>query len=700
MSLKYIFYPKSVAVIGASNKEGKVGYAIMKNLMDFNGKIYPINPKYDKVLGLKCYKSVLDVEDDIDLAVIVVPNVAVPKVLEECGEKGVKGAVIITAGFSEVGNYELEEKIKEIAKKYNIRVIGPNCLGIMNTHINLNATFAKVFPPKGGVSIISQSGAVLNAILDIAPLLNIGFSKVVSIGNKADIQESDLLEYFLNDEDTKIVVLYIEGLKDKRFLKVAKKLSKKKPIIALKSGRTEIGKKAAKSHTGSLAGEDVIYEAAFKEAGIVRAYTFEELVDLIHLFSTQPIINSNEIGIITNAGGFGVLAADSCVDYNMKLSNFDESTIKKLKEILPPTANISNPLDIIGDATPERYKKVIEVLSEDNNVKGLLVILTPQEMTKPLEVAKSIIEVKNSHREFKNKPLITSFVGGVSVKGAKSYLRKNGIPSYITPENGVKALSHLYKYSLMKVKEDYDEYLEKVKEEFSKITEENKEIIKELLSNPNEYKAKKLLNLYGFPVPKGYLAKNEDEALKYAKKLGRCVMKIVSPQILHKTEAGGVIINPENPKEAFKKLIENTKNYAKKKGIDDLIIEGVLVEEFIEKDKMEIIIGAKRDDIFGSVVMVGLGGVFVEVLKDVSFGISPITRDFAHEMLKELKSYKVLEGVRGRAKKDINFIVDCLIKIGVFMDIHKEIKEMDLNPVFVFNEKEGGCIGDARIIKE
>ncbi|CAB3288722.1 Acetate--CoA ligase [ADP-forming] [Methanocaldococcus lauensis] len=699
MSLKYIFYPKSVAVIGASKIEGKVGYAIMKNLKDFNGKVYPINPKYDEIFGMKCYKSVLDIDDEIDLAVIVVPNIVVPKVLEECGKKGVKGAVIITAGFSEVGNYELEKKIKEIAKRYNIRVIGPNCLGIMNTHINLNATFAKIFPPKGHISIISQSGAVLNAILDIAPLLNIGFSKVVSIGNKVDIQESDLLEYFKDDEDTKLVVLYIEGLKDKRFLKVAKELSKKKPIIALKSGRTEMGKKAAKSHTGSLAGEDVVYESAFKEAGIIRAYTFEELVDLIHLFSTQPVIDSNDIGIITNAGGFGVLAADSCVDYNMKLPNFEDTTVDKLKDILPSSATISNPLDIIGDATPERYKKVIEVLSEDKNIKGLLVILTPQEMTKPLEVAKSIVEVRNTHRSLKNKPLITSFVGGVSVKGAKSYLRKNGIPAYITPENGVKALYKLYKYSLIKVKEDYDEYVEKVKEEFLKITKNNKEIINQLLQNPNEYNAKKLLSIYGFPVPKGYLAKNEDEALEYCKKLGKCVMKIVSPQILHKTEAGGVIINPDNPKEAFKKLINNAKEYAKKNNIDNLIIEGVLVEEFIDRDKIEIIIGGKRDDIFGSVIMVGLGGVFVEVLKDVSFGISPITRDFAIQMLKELKSYKVLEGVRGRAKKDINFIIDTLIKIGVFMDIHKNIKEIDLNPVFVFNENEGGCIGDVRIIK-
>ncbi|ENN95728.1 acetyl CoA synthetase [Methanocaldococcus villosus KIN24-T80] len=684
-----LFYPKSVAVIGATKKEGKVGYAILKNLLKFNGKIYPVNPKYDNIFNLKCYKSVLDIDDEIDLAIIAVPNVAVPQVLEECGKKGIKYAVIISAGFSEVGNYELEEEVKNIIKKYGIRVIGPNCLGIMNTHINLNATFSKIFPPKGGVSIVSQSGAVLNAILDIAPLLNIGFSKVVSLGNKIDIQESDLLEYFLEDDDTEIIVLYIEGLKDKRFLKVAKKVAKKKPIIVLKAGRSEEGKRAAKSHTGSLAGDDVVYDTAFKEAGIIRAKTFEELIDLIHIFSTQPIMEKNEIGVITNAGGFGVLAADACADHNLKLANFEKSTIEKLKEVLPETANITNPLDIIGDATPERYEKATKILLEDKNIHGLLVILTPQEMTEPLKVAEILANLK------RDKPLITSFVGGVSVKGAKSYLRKHGIPAYITPENGIKALSYLYKYSLIKVKEDYDPYLDKIEKEFLKIYEENKEIIKSLLDRPNEYKAKQLLKLYGFDIPKGYLAKSKYEAIEYAKKFKKVVLKIVSPQILHKTEAHGVIINPDDVGEAYDMLIKNALEYGKRKNIN-VEIEGVLVEEFIDGDKVELIIGGKRDEIFGPVIMVGLGGVFVEVLKDVAFGIYPITKDFAHEMLKSLKSYKILEGVRGREGKDIDYIIETLMKISVFMNIHKEIKELDLNPIFVF--KKGGCIADARII--
>jgi acetyltransferase len=690
-----IFNPKSIAIIGASKTEGKVGYSIMKNLMSFEGKLYPINPKYDEMFGLRCYKSVLDVDDEIDLAIVAVPAQAVPKVMEECGEKGVKGAVIISAGFSEVGDYGLEEEVKKIIKKYNIATIGPNCLGIMNTYRNLNATFGKQFPNKGNISIISQSGAVLTAILDISPLLNLGFSKIVSIGNKIDIQESDLMEYLMNDETTEVVVLYIEGLKDRGFLNAAKKLSKVKPIIALKSGRTEEGAKAASSHTGSLAGSDEIYSAAFKEGRILRADTFEELVNLMHIFSTQPLMDSNGIGIITNAGGFGVMATDMCEKYGIKLANFEEKTKEKLREKLPKTATIGNPLDIIGDADTDRYKNAINILMEDKNVNGLLIILTPQEMTKPLEVAEEIVKLKESCKE-NRKPIVTSFVGGVSIKGAKSYLRKNGIPSYITPEAGIEALSCLYKYNKMKTKEDWDEYLEKVRKEFEKIKDNNKEIIEKLFANLNEYTAKKFLKLHGIPVPKGYIAKNKEEAIRYAKELGsRLVMKIVSPDIMHKSDAGCVIINPDDVGEAFEIIINNAMRYFEDNGIDGTI-EGVLIEEFV--DELEIIVGGKRDEVFGPVVMTGLGGVFVEVLKDVSFGIYPITREYAHEMLKELKSYKVLEGVRGRPRRDIESIVDLIIKLGVMMELYDEIKEIDMNPVFVKEDGKGCCVGDALII--
>ncbi len=670
-----IFNPKSIAVIGATPKERKAGYSILKNLLKFKGKVYPINPKYSEVLGLKCYKSILDVDDKIDLAIIVVPNVVVPQVLEECGEKRVKNVVIISAGFSEVGNYELEERLKDIIKKYGLRVIGPNCFGIINNNIDLNATFSKIFPPKGEVSIISQSGAVIDAILDIAPLLNIGISKVVSLGNKIDIQESDILKIFGSDEETKIIAIYMESLKDKRFFDVAKRVAKKKPIIVLKAGRGEFGKKAAKSHTGALAGENEIYEAIFKQCGLIKAETFEEFIDLIHIFLTQPSMGNNRVGIITNAGGFGVLAADSAELYKLNLPEFSEDIKEELKKVLPPNANINNPLDIIGDATPERYREVIKILLKDKNLDGYLVILTPQEMTKPLEVAKTLVEIK------KDKPLVSSFIGGVSVKGAKSYLRKNGIPAYITPESGIRALAKLYYYSKVKNREEDLEYVNNLLKRFKKIREENLEIIKDLINRGDEYSVKKLLSLFGFPIPEGYVVESEEELKKIAEKLNnKVVLKALN--VYHKTDVGAIIINPDDVVEAYKKL---SKRFGNK----------ILIEEFIDKKGIELILGGKRS--LYPLIMVGLGGIFTEVLKDVSFAIPPVTKEYALEMLKDLKGYKLIKGYRG-FKGDIDFIVDCIVKLGIFFIVNPEIKEIDINPIVVFDK--GGVVLDAKIIKE
>lgn len=699
--LEKIFNPKSVAVIGASNIEGKVGYAIMKNLMAFvkhnpSRKIYPINPKYNKIMGIECYKSVLEVPDNIDLAVISIPAEYIPKTLEECGKKGIKGVVIISAGFSEVGNYELEKEVKSISKKYGIRIIGPNCLGIINMHNRLNASFSKEYFKEGNITFISQSGAVLTAILDIAPLLNLGFSKIISVGNKIDIQESDLMEYLINDNTTELVVFYIEGLKDKNFIKSAKKLAKVKPIIALKSGKTKEGAKAASSHTGSLAGDNQIYNAVFKKGKILTVETFEELVNLMHVFSTQPLMKDNKIGIITNAGGFGVMAADSCKKYGLTLGSFEESTKNELKKYLPQTSSISNPLDLIGDADTERYKHALNIVSYDPNIQGMVVILTPQEMTKPLEVAETIINEKNKMRkENICKPIVASFVGGESIKGAKSYLRKNGIPTYITPENGVEALSCLYKYNIMKVKEDDCQYLNKVRDELLKIKEKYGDIIKNLLKNPNEYNSKEFLKINGMEVPRKYLAKTPEEAEHYASYLKNVVMKISSSSIMHKSDAGCVVVKPKDIKETFETIIQNGKKYMMEKGISGEI-DGVLIEEYVEG--LEIIVGGKRDEVFGPVIMVGLGGVFVEVLKDVSFGIHPITKDYALDMLHELKSYKVLEGIRGRPKRDIDFIIDVMIRLGTLMELYPEIKEIDINPLFVREDGKRGFVGDALIV--
>lgn len=703
-NLDNIFNPKNIIIIGASEEKGKVGHAIMENLLtyekenkDKNIQLFPVNLKYNNIMEHKCYKSVLDInENNLDLAIIAVPSKFVKEVMEQCGKKGVKGVIIITAGFSETGNTQLENEIKEIAKKYNIKVIGPNCLGVINMHNKLNASFAKQYFKEGNVAFISQSGAVLTAVLDISPLLNIGFSKIVSVGNKMDIQEHDLLDYLADDPKTSVIVIYIESIKDKKFIEYAKNLSKTKPIIVLKSGKSKKGKKAISSHTGSLAGDNQIYEEVFRKSNVLEAETFEELVNMMHIFATQPPMKNNNIGIITNAGGFGVLATDSCEKYNLNVVDFEKETVEKLKKYLPSTSSISNPLDLIGDAPTERYEHAINILKEDKNVNGLLVLLTPQEMTKPLEVAEIIGKV---NKEL-NKPIVASFIGGKEVKGAKSYLRKEGIPAYISPENGVEALYSLYKYeSIKNIKESYELY-NKIKEELINIKNNpnNSEIINNLYNNPNEYNSKVFLELNSINIPKRYLAKTVEEAEKYYNMLNKkVVLKISSPNILHKSDAGCVIIKSENIVNDFNKIIENGKKYLKEKNIENGIIDGVLIEEFVEGT--ELIVGGKKDRVFGGVVMVGLGGIFVEVLKDISFAISPISEDYGKNVLKQLKSYKILEGVRGQPPKDIDYLVEIMIRLDILMELYP-IKEIDINPLFLNEKGKKGCAGDALIILE
>jgi len=684
--MREFFYPKSIAVIGATPKKGKVGYSLIENLKQFRGKVYPINPNHTNVLGLKCYPSIKDVKDDIDLAVIAVPNVIVPKVLKECGEKGVRAVVIISAGFKEVGNIELENEVYEISKRYDMRIIGPNCLGMMNTENNLNATFGKIFPDKGHIAVISQSGAILDSILDVSKELGIGMSKVVSVGNKVDIQESEILKYLIEDKETKIIAMYIEGLKDRRFFDVAKEVSKKKPIIVLKSGRTKKGKRVASSHTGSLAGEDEIYNALFEQTGIIRVDRFDQLINLMFLFSTQPLLRSNRIGILTNAGGFGVISADACEKSNLDLPKFEKRTVKKLKSFLPSSSNFDNPLDIIGDADPERYKKSIDSLIEDKNIDGLLIILTPQEMTEPMEVAKEIVNINS------NKTIVTSFVGGKSVTKAVKYLLEHNIPSFESPEKAIEYLSCMVEYSR---RGKFVEKSKSLKNLVLQMKEQNKKIIENLLKEKNEFNAKKVLNIYGIPTPTGYLVKSSTEMLNITKKMKRFVMKISSPQIRHKTDAGCVVLNPKDPERAFKIIMKNAKEYIRKHKIKNAKIDGILIEEMVNPGT-EIIVGAKRDPIFGPVVMVGAGGIFVEILKDVSFGIMPITESYAEAMVKKLKIYNILRGVRGEKKKDIEFIKNLIQIVGTIMELHPEIKEIDLNPVIVY--EHGGIVVDAVIV--
>lgn len=698
-TLEGIFNPKSVAVIGASEIEGKVGQSVMKNLLNFKqhgGKVYPVNKKYNEVYGIKCYGSVLDIPETPDLVIISIPAEYAVDAMEECGRKGVKAAIIITAGFSETNNHVLEDRLKAIIEQYGIRTIGPNCLGVINLHNHLNASFSKEFSNMGNIAFISQSGAIMTALLDIANYYHLGFSKIVSMGNKIDVQEDEILNYLENDPHTKVVALYIEGLKDEKFISAAKKISRVKPVIVLKSGKSEEGAKAASSHTGSLAGNAQIYSAAFKKSRVFDVESFEDLVNLLKIFSVQPPMKSQRLAIITNAGGFGVLAADSVAKYGLELAKFSDETVSELKKYLPETSGVSNPLDLIGDADVERYKHAFELIEKDPNIDGLLVILTPQGMTDSLGVSRELVKLKN-YMICKNEkmPIVASFVGGTSVLEARSYLQEKGIPSFICPELAVKALACLYRQSRLKGKYDSPEYLNDVRNEISNVKINNKEKIEELLSNPNENNSKEFLKLNGFLIPEKFVAKTKEEAEEYAKVLGKVVMKVVSAEILHKSDAGCVVINPNNPSEAFETIVKNGEKYMAEKKILGKI-DGVLIEQFVSGK--EIIIGAKRDPVFGPVVMTGLGGIFVEVLKDVAFGISPITKEYAGEILESLKSYKILEGVRGEKRSDIEFLKELIVRVGVLMEVYDEILEIDINPAFIKEEGHAGFVGDALII--
>ncbi len=696
MNLESFFCPKSVAIVGASRESGKVGNTILTNIIDskYKGKIFPINPKADKIQGLKCYNSLLDVPQDIDLAVIVIPGKYVLQTLDECNEKNVKAAIVISAGFKEVGKEgaKLEMQLVKKAKEYKIRVLGPNCLGMIDTACPLDASFSPSFPSAGGISFISQSGALGTSVLDWAKFENIGISKFVSLGNKADISEEDLIKYMEDDDTCKVITAYLEGVKDgRKFIEVSSQVSKKKPIIIVKSGNTSAGAKAVSSHTGTLAGSGRAYSASFKQSGIIRAKTIKDLFDYANTFANQPLPKGKKVAIITNAGGPGIMATDACEENDIPMANLNKDTIEKLKEFLPAAANFYNPIDVLGDAPADRYQKTLEVILNDKNVDAVIIILTPQTVTQPYKTAKAIVEeLKDSKTEI---PIITCFMGGAEVEKGIGYLRNSGIPNFEIPENAIETLKKMIEYS---------EWKQKSAPEFKKI-KADKESVSKLFDNCRkdgkcelgEMDARGVLKAYNIRVPKAELARDIEEAKEIAKDIKfPLVLKIVSPNILHKTDVGGIKVGIENEKELeeeFEQMLWNVKKY-----MPDANIKGILLQEMIQSKK-ETIIGINKDPQFGPMIMFGLGGIYVEVLKDVSFRIAPITKSDAIEMINEIKTIKLLKGARGEKPSDIDSIVDVLLKISQLVMDFPEIIEMDINPLFVKKEGEGSIAGDVRI---
>ena len=688
--------PTSIAIIGASDKEGSIGRAITSNIMKgYKGIIYPISPTRDTVFDKKAYKTVLDVPEQIDLAVIITKNTIVPTVLEECGKKGIKGAIVITAGFKEVdeGGAKLEQQLKEIAKKYNIKVIGPNCLGVMNLapKTMMNSTFLKITPKSGEIALVSQSGAICAALVEDASAQGIGFSAVVSMGNKADMNEIDVLEMLADHEQTKVIVMYLEDMGDgQKFLKICKNITKnlKKPVLVLKSGRSPEGAKAAMSHTGALMGSDEIYEALLKQSGAIRVDTMGELFDYATAFSKQPLPLDGDLVIVSNAGGPAIISTDACSKLGIKMAKIDDIR-PKIDAVIPPWGSSRNPVDIVGDADYNRFNNVLENVLSHKNVGTVIAMCTPSATLDYNKLAEVIVNMSKKYK----KTILASLMGLDEGIKNRQIMAEGDVPYYTYAEAAIQTLKAMLRFvEWIKSPEGkivtFKVNTNKAKKIFDKVKQEKRQ-------NLLEEEGQEILRAYGLPLPQSALAKTEQEAVKIAKKIGYpVVLKIASPQIIHKSDAGGVKVNIQNDKDvhsAFKEIIKNAKKYNK-----NAVIKGVLVVEMVKGGK-EMIIGSKQEPGFGPVLMLGMGGIYVEILKDVTFRLAPVTDKEAEDMIASIKTKKLLEGVRGEKPSDLTKLSECIQRLSQLVTDFTEIKELDMNPVLVMEKGKGCKILDVRI---
>jgi len=699
-NLDKIFHPQSVAVVGTNKVKGTVPHDILDNILkaDFNGIVYPVSPREKSIKGVKAYKYVVDVPDDVDLAILVFPSSVNHMALEQCGQKGIKSVIIISAGYKEVGEAgrKREEQLVEIARKYGISFIGPNCLGVINTNpgTNLNASFAREMPEQGNIGFLSQSGALCTAVLDYAIAKHIGFSKFISFGNKADISEIDLLYYLMDDDETKVILMYLEEVSDgKALMKAARDVIEKsgKPLLILKSGRTSEGASAAASHTGSLTGEDDICDAAFEQAGIIRCNNIEEMFNKAIAFAYQPPPVSEKVAIITNAGGPGVLTTDAAISSGLKLAKFSEETTRILKKALPATANINNPVDVIGDARSDRYVSAIKAAFEDPDVAGVFVILTPQSMTDIKTIASDIVNIASGQ----TKPIYTSFMGEKDVASGIDLLQRNKIPHYFLPESMCTSFYAVHHFNTsIRQKVHRLPALEHIEEDLAR--KQMDKVHANGRSYIPEVETIELLQTYGLPVPRGKMAISVDEAVKIAGQIGYpVVLKVVSDDIIHKSEAKGVELNLGSAgevKEAWERIHSNVRSL-----MPEASIKGIFVISMVTGSE-EIILGIKRDPAFGPVLMFGLGGIFVEIFRDVSFGVAPLSRDEALSMIEQTRAFEILKGARGRSPRDLDSVVDALLRLSRLAEDFPEIEELDINPFFVLDKGKGSVIGDARMI--
>jgi acetyltransferase len=696
LKLDAIFRPKSVAIIGASSTSGKVGYVLANNLLKsgYQNPIYLVNLRGGEILDQIAYKSISDIPEEVELAVISIPSIYVLEAVEECGEKGVKALIIITAGFKETGHKgaELERKIVETAKKYGMQIQGPNCLGAINTHVPYDLSFASTLPKKGSIGFITQSGALGTAILDWIIAEEIGFGSIISLGNKADLDEVDFIEAMSENPNIKVILLYLESIeRGRKFLEVATEVVKKKPILVVKGGTSSAGAKAAGSHTGALVGSFLAYQKAFDRAGVILSESMEDLFNYAVAFTEQSLPADEGIVIVTNAGGPGILSTDLIESLGLKMATLSDETQQYLEENLPDAASKGNPVDILGDALPDRYSIALEASMKDENVHSVVVLLTPQAMTDSLATAKYIVDIS---KNYPDKPVITVFMGGNWISAATEYLKDNGVPCYNFPEKGIKTLNALYQYArhLKLQKLDPPEFDDidraRVKSIFDGAKADGRNVL-----FPHE--AAQVAEAYGIPAPGSGLAKTAEEAVEHAERMGYpVVMKVVSPEIMHKTDIGGVELNLSNAnmvKIAFEEIMRKSRRaqpLAK--------IYGITVDKMVPKGR-EMIIGMSRDPQFGPMVMFGLGGIYVNFLKDVAFRLAPMNERDAQQMMEETRSYSLLKGVRGEAPADIDSLREAILRVGYLVWDFPELKDLDINPIFVYDEGKGCSALDVKI---
>jgi len=688
--------PRSIAVVGASRNPEKVGFGVFSNLVrtGFRGPVYGVNPSGGELLGLPLFPSIESIPGPVDLGVFVVPPNAILAGIPALARKGMKAAIAISAGFKEVGGegIALEKRLKEAATAAGIRVLGPNCLGLINTHGALNASFSRGTPPKGAISFFSQSGALCTAVLDWAIGENVGFSKFVSLGNKADVSESDIMEYLADDPETRVILGYVESIDDgRRFLRVAKGVTRRKPVVLVKAGATAAGARAASSHTGSLAGSDRAYSAAFRQGGVLRAGTVEDLFDLALGFAMQPVPAGDRLLILTNAGGPGILAADMAERLGVPLAEVSGDLRARLVPKLPPTASLGNPVDIIGDARADRYRDVLEALRDEPSVDTVLVLLTPQAMTEPEGTARATV----SSLSGSGKAVFASFLGEATVGEARRILTAGGVPNYPVPERAVRAIHGMQRYARLRPEDPGGEG-----EPPAMRPAGAERAIRSALDagrrTLGEEEARGILEAYGFAFPRHAFADTSVAAVEAFRALGsgKVVMKIVSPDVLHKTDVGGVRLSLTSDEAVARAFVEITSSVRRK--APSAWIAGVSVQEMVVGGR-ELILGMSRDPQFGPLLMFGLGGIYVEVLMDVSFRVAPLSRRDAEEMVHEIRAYPLLASYRGSEPADEEAVVEALLRISRLSCEFPEIQELDVNPLLVLPRGRGVRAIDCRM---